>query len=132
MGEETVRKKNPADWQKVSPKDPQFIPLTAISYVICKGGDVMRPMSVLATTRNLSTDDLATASWVGADQVDGKKKPHPNIMANLETSQGQIVMADGSTKEITLKCRIDTAIEIEYIEHGGVLHYVLRNLAKSA
>ncbi|SDF80451.1 aconitate hydratase AcnA [Sulfitobacter delicatus] len=43
-----------------------------------------------------------------------------------------ITMADGSTKEITLKCRIDTAIEIEYIEHGGVLHYVLRNLAKSA
>ncbi|MDU8926520.1 aconitate hydratase AcnA [Alisedimentitalea sp. MJ-SS2] len=42
-----------------------------------------------------------------------------------------ITMADGSVKEITLKCRIDTAIEIEYIEHGGVLHYVLRNLAKS-
>ncbi len=44
----------------------------------------------------------------------------------------EIIMADGSTKEITLKCRIDTAIEIEYIEHGGVLHYVLRNLAKAA
>ena len=43
-----------------------------------------------------------------------------------------IVMADGSVKEISLKCRIDTAIEIEYIEHGGVLHYVLRNLAKAA
>ncbi|MEM6890217.1 MAG: aconitate hydratase AcnA, partial [Pseudomonadota bacterium] len=43
-----------------------------------------------------------------------------------------ITMADGSTKEIALKCRIDTAIEIEYIEHGGVLHYVLRNLAKAA
>jgi aconitate hydratase len=28
-----------------------------------------------------------------------------------------------------IKCRIDTAIEIEYIEHGGVLHYVLRDLA---
>jgi aconitate hydratase A / 2-methylisocitrate dehydratase len=42
-----------------------------------------------------------------------------------------ITMADGSVKEITLKCRIDTAVEIEYIEHGGVLHYVLRNLAKS-
>jgi len=41
-------------------------------------------------------------------------------------------MADGTVKKITLKCRIDTAIEIEYIEHGGVLHYVLRNLAKSA
>ncbi len=43
-----------------------------------------------------------------------------------------ITMGDGSVKEITLKCRIDTAIEIEYIENGGVLHYVLRNLAKAA
>ncbi len=43
----------------------------------------------------------------------------------------EITMADGTVKSITLKCRIDTAIEIEYIEHGGVLHYVLRNLAKS-
>ncbi len=42
-----------------------------------------------------------------------------------------ITYADGTTKEITLKCRIDTAIEVEYIEHGGVLHYVLRNLAQS-
>ncbi|WP_193142156.1 aconitate hydratase AcnA [Meridianimarinicoccus sp. MJW13] len=43
-----------------------------------------------------------------------------------------ITYADGTTKVITLKCRIDTAVEIEYIENGGVLHYVLRNLAKSA
>ena len=43
----------------------------------------------------------------------------------------EITMADGTVKEITLKCRIDTAVEIEYIENGGVLHYVLRNLAKS-
>lgn len=42
-----------------------------------------------------------------------------------------ITYADGTVKEITLKCRIDTQIEIEYVENGGVLHYVLRNLAKS-
>ncbi|WP_170770434.1 aconitate hydratase AcnA [Ruegeria lacuscaerulensis] len=42
-----------------------------------------------------------------------------------------IVYGDGSEKTITLKCRIDTAPEIEYIENGGVLHYVLRNLAKA-
>jgi aconitate hydratase A / 2-methylisocitrate dehydratase len=42
-----------------------------------------------------------------------------------------IAFPDGSVKDITLKCRIDTAPEIEYVEHGGVLHYVLRNLAKS-
>ena len=40
-----------------------------------------------------------------------------------------ITMEDGTEKTITLKCRIDTAVEIEYIENGGVLHYVLRNLA---
>jgi aconitate hydratase len=42
-----------------------------------------------------------------------------------------ITYGDGTVKEITLKCRIDTGIEIEYIEHGGVLHYVLRDLAKA-
>jgi aconitate hydratase len=43
-----------------------------------------------------------------------------------------ITYADGTTKTIQIKCRIDTAIEKEYVEHGGVLHYVLRNLAKTA
>jgi aconitate hydratase len=43
-----------------------------------------------------------------------------------------ITYGDGTEKTITLKCRIDTAIEKEYVEHGGVLHYVLRDLAKTA
>ena len=30
-----------------------------------------------------------------------------------------------------LKARVDTEVEIEYLENGGVLHYVLRNLAKA-
>ncbi len=43
-----------------------------------------------------------------------------------------IIYGDGTEKTITLKCRIDTAPEIEYIENGGVLQYVLRNLAKAS
>ena len=43
-----------------------------------------------------------------------------------------ITYADGTTKTIQIKCRIDTEIEIEYVEHGGVLHYVLRNLAQAS
>ncbi len=39
--------------------------------------------------------------------------------------------ADGSERTIQIKCRIDTEVEIEYVEHGGVLHYVLRNLAQN-
>ena len=42
-----------------------------------------------------------------------------------------ITYGDGTVKTIELKCRVDTAIEVEYLEHGGVLHYVLRNLAKA-
>jgi len=49
----------------------------------------------------------------------------------LMETRATITYGDGTTKDITLKCRIDTAIEIEYIEHGGVLHYVLRDLAKA-
>ncbi|MCP1169796.1 aconitate hydratase AcnA [Limimaricola litoreus] len=50
----------------------------------------------------------------------------------LQEVTATITMADGSTKEVTLRCRIDTAVEIDYIKNGGVLHYVLRNLAQSA
>jgi aconitate hydratase len=41
-------------------------------------------------------------------------------------------MADGSKKEIKLLCRIDTLDELEYVRNGGILHYVLRNLAQAA
>ena len=40
-----------------------------------------------------------------------------------------ITYPDGTIRTIQIKCRIDTEIEIEYVEHGGVLHYVLRDLA---
>ncbi|MGD9918914.1 MAG: aconitate hydratase AcnA [Paenirhodobacter sp.] len=42
-----------------------------------------------------------------------------------------ITYKDGSVKTIQLKARIDTEVEIEYLKNGGVLHYVLRNLAKA-
>jgi aconitate hydratase len=40
-----------------------------------------------------------------------------------------ITRPDGTAQVITLKCRIDTEIEVDYVKHGGVLHYVLRDLA---
>jgi aconitate hydratase len=38
--------------------------------------------------------------------------------------------ADGSVKEFDVLCRLDTDVEIEYFKHGGILAYVLRNMAK--
>ena len=43
-----------------------------------------------------------------------------------------ITSADGSSREIQLKCRIDTEIEVDYVKNGGVLQYVLRKLAREA
>ena len=40
----------------------------------------------------------------------------------------QITREDGSTENIALLCRIDTADEVEYYRHGGILQYVLRSL----
>ncbi len=36
--------------------------------------------------------------------------------------------ADGQSQEVTVRVRIDTPIEVEYYRHGGILHYVLRQL----
>ena len=41
----------------------------------------------------------------------------------------EVTRADGSTFSFTALCRIDTANEMEYYRHGGILHYVLRKLA---
>ncbi|MFQ5518568.1 MAG: aconitate hydratase, partial [Mariprofundus sp.] len=37
--------------------------------------------------------------------------------------------ADGSVKSFSVDVRIDTPKEVEYYQHGGILHYVLRQLA---
>jgi aconitate hydratase len=44
----------------------------------------------------------------------------------------RITRKDGRAEDVTLLCRIDTLDEVEYYRHGGILPYVLRNLAKSA
>ena len=43
-----------------------------------------------------------------------------------------ITYEDGSTKDVTLLCRIDTDDEIDYHKNGGILHYVLRRMATAA
>jgi aconitate hydratase len=40
----------------------------------------------------------------------------------------QITKADGSRREVTVTLRIDTAIEVDYYKHGGILPFVLRQL----
>jgi aconitate hydratase len=39
---------------------------------------------------------------------------------------------DGSIRNVTVKSRIDTAIEVDYYQHGGILPYVLREILAAA
>ena len=43
-----------------------------------------------------------------------------------------VTYKDGSTETCDLKSRIDTANEAVYFRHGGILHYVVREMLKSA
>ena len=76
------------------------------------GGDTRKSLK-------LTGDESVTIT--GLDEI----KPQQEVPCTIK-------YADGTEKTIQIKCRIDTAIEIEYVEHGGVLQYVLRNLAKAA
>ena len=37
---------------------------------------------------------------------------------------------DGTSDTVPVLCRVDTADEVEYYRHGGILHYVLRGMAR--
>jgi len=51
-----------------------------------------------------------------------KVKPRQKMTAT-------ITYADGTVKKVPILCRIDTAEEIGYVNNGGILQYVLRDLA---
>ncbi|MBO6795835.1 aconitate hydratase AcnA [Maricaulis sp.] len=42
----------------------------------------------------------------------------------------EITFPDGTRKSAPVRARIDTENELEYFRNGGILHYVLRNLAR--
>lgn len=65
---------------------------------------------------------LTGAEVVDIENLTGKIKPRMSI-------PGTITYADGSTKKVEFLCRIDTEDEVDYFSNGGILHYVLRNLA---
>ncbi|MFT4014398.1 MAG: aconitate hydratase AcnA [Paracoccus sp. (in: a-proteobacteria)] len=73
---------------------------------------------------NRKTLGLTGDEVISIDGLEGDFKPLSLVPCTIR-------YADGTEKVIQLKARVDTEVEIEYLENGGVLHYVLRNLAKA-
>ena len=74
------------------------------------GGDTRK-------TLNLTGDEVVSITGLSGDL-----KPLSLVPCTIR-------YADGTERTIQLKARVDTEVEIEYLKNGGVLHYVLRNLA---
>jgi aconitate hydratase len=51
----------------------------------------------------------------------------PNSVSEIKPGQDITVVTDGG-KSFTCTLRFDTEVELAYFDHGGILHYVIRNL----
>jgi aconitate hydratase len=49
-----------------------------------------------------------------------------------QTIDLEIKRANGKVEQVPVTVRIDTAIEVEYYRHGGILPYVLRQILHKA
>jgi aconitate hydratase len=68
---------------------------------------------------------LTGEETISIDGLSGDIKPGQTLTMT-------VTYKDGSTDTCDLKSRIDTANEAVYFEHGGILHYVVREMLKSA
>ncbi|HEU5071784.1 MAG TPA: aconitate hydratase AcnA [Verrucomicrobiae bacterium] len=74
------------------------------------------------TAQTLKLDGTETYDVVG---LDANLKPQQDLTL-------KIARKDGAVENVPVRCRIDTPIEIDYYQHGGILPYVLRQLIAKA
>ena len=74
------------------------------------------------TAQTLKLDGSETYDIAG---LDANLKPQQDLTL-------KITRKDGTVENIVVACRIDTPIEIDYYQHGGILPYVLRQLVAKA
>jgi aconitate hydratase len=71
------------------------------------------------SAQTLKLDGTETYDVLG---LDSGLKPQQDLTL-------RIARASGQSEDIPVRCRIDTPIEIDYYQHGGILPFVLRQLA---
>ncbi len=70
------------------------------------------------TAQTLKLDGSETYDVIG---LTAAIKPQQDLML-------RITRKDGTVENVAVRCRIDTPIEIDYYQHGGILPYVLRQI----
>ncbi len=70
------------------------------------------------TAQTLKLDGTETYDVVG---LDASIKPQQDLILRITRKAGAV-------ENVPVRCRIDTPIEIDYYQHGGILPYVLRQI----
>jgi aconitate hydratase len=70
------------------------------------------------TAQTLKLDGFETYDVVG---LSPEIKPQQDLVLRITRKGGEVL-------EVPVRCRIDTPIEIDYYQHGGILPYVLRQI----
>jgi aconitate hydratase len=70
------------------------------------------------TAQSLRLDGTETFDVIGLSPA---MKPQQDLALRITRSSELVEM-------LTVRCRIDTPIEIDYYQHGGILPYVLRQI----
>ena len=70
------------------------------------------------TAQTLQLDGTESYDVVGLDE---SIKPQQDLTL-------KITRKSGAVENVVVRCRIDTPIEIDYYQHGGILPYVLRQI----
>ena len=73
------------------------------------------------TRQTLELKGDETIDILGLDQL----RPRMDLALRIHR-------AGGAVDDIPVICRVDTLDEVNYYRHGGILHYVLRGMAKAA
>ena len=68
---------------------------------------------------------LTGEETISIEGLSGEIKPGQTLKMTVKYK-------DGSTESCELKSRIDTANEAVYFQHGGILHYVVREMLRTA
>jgi aconitate hydratase len=74
------------------------------------------------TAQSLKLDGSESYDLVG---LDANLKPQQDLTLKITRKNGDV-------ENVPVRCRIDTPIEIDYYEHGGILPFVLRQLVAKA
>jgi aconitate hydratase len=74
-----------------------------------------------ANAQTLKLDGTETYEVVG---LDAKIRPQQNLVLRITRTVGKL-------ENVPVRCRIDTPIEADYYQNGGILPYVLRQLVST-